>query len=103
MIKAVLFDLDDTLISEKMYIKSGYRHISNLLSINYEKDEHMLYQLLFNLQNESPKNVFNRLFNILEITYNKEQILDLVEQYRNHSPDIMFFDDVKPCIDSLKK
>ena len=31
MIKAVVFDLDDTLISEKEYIKSGYRHIAEVV------------------------------------------------------------------------
>ena len=32
LIKAIVFDLDDTLISEHEYIKSGYKHISQRLS-----------------------------------------------------------------------
>ena len=49
MIKAVVFDLDDTLISEKKYIESGYQHISKLLSNRFNKDEQELYQLLTRL------------------------------------------------------
>ncbi|QPC47652.1 HAD family hydrolase [Mangrovibacillus cuniculi] len=102
MIKAVIFDLDDTLISEKEYIESGYRHISKILSERFSKDERTLYQLLLELLNDSSKNVFNRLLDRLEIVYTKENILELVEEYRNHNPDISFFDDVLPCLEQLK-
>lgn len=103
MIKAVIFDLDDTLISERKYIKSGYRHISQILSTRVHKSEHELYLLLISLFNDSPKNVFNRLLDTLRITYTKDDILELVKQYRNHLPNINFFDDVLPCIENLKK
>ena len=64
MVKAVIFDLDDTLISERQYIESGYRHISKVLSKKLNKNEDELYQLLLNLLDESPKNVFNRLLGL---------------------------------------
>jgi putative hydrolase of the HAD superfamily len=102
MIKAVIFDLDDTLISEEKYIESGYRHISNLLSARFERDEFEIYQLLISLFNESPKNVFNRLFDELGIVYAQKDILELVKEYRNHLPTIEFFDDVLPCLEDLK-
>ena len=47
MIKAVIFDLDDTLVSENDYIKSGYRHVSGLLAerygVNLSKTKSELY------------------------------------------------------------
>lgn len=39
LIKAIVFDLDDTLISEHEYIKSGYKHISQTLSKKINIDE----------------------------------------------------------------
>lgn len=103
MIKAVIFDLDDTLISEKEYIQSGYRHIAKLLSLRLKIDEQSLYQMLIELFNNSPKNVFNRLFDKFAMPYTKETIKELVDEYRNHFPHIKFFDDVLPCLEGLKK
>lgn len=100
-IKAIIFDLDDTLISERKYIESGYRHVSNLLADKVNRDSNKIYQLLANLFNISPKNVFNRLFDETGTCYTKETISKLVHQYREHRPDISFFDDVIPCVNKL--
>ncbi len=102
MVKAVIFDLDDTLISERQYIKSGFRHISKLLSEKLDESETEIYQSLMNLFQVSTKDVFNRLFDQYEIYYTKEDIMKLVNEYRNHLPQIQFYDDVLPCIKNLK-
>jgi putative hydrolase of the HAD superfamily len=102
MIKAVIFDLDDTLISEKEYIESGYQYISKLLSNRYAKDEKALFELLIKLFNDSPQKVFNRLLDKFDIVYTPNHINELVEEYRNHLPCINFFNDVLPCLDFLK-
>ncbi|MBE0229282.1 HAD family hydrolase, partial [Thermoanaerobacterium thermosaccharolyticum] len=102
MVKAVIFDLDDTLISERQYIDSGYHYIAKLLSNRLNKNEEELYKLLNELLIESPKNVFNRLFDKLEFCYTNDDILKLVEEYRNHVPAIKFYDDVLPCLEFLK-
>lgn len=103
MIKSVIFDLDDTLISEKRYIESGYKHISKLLSKKLQKDEQELYQILITVFNEDTKNVFNRMFDMIGVIYNQNDVLELVEAYRNHVPTIDFFEDVLPCLKSLKE
>lgn len=100
--KAIIFDLDDTLISENQYIKSGYQHISKILSGILDKDEIELYELLIKLLSESSQNVFNRLLDNIEFKYTKNTILYLVQEYRNHLPNIEFFHDVLPCLDILK-
>ncbi|MEK4099366.1 MULTISPECIES: HAD family hydrolase [Bacillus] len=102
MIKAVIFDLDDTLISERRYIESGYKHISKLLNEKLQKDEQELYQLLINLFNENTRNVFNRVFDTFGISYTQNEIMELVEEYRNHTPIIQFFEDVLPCLKNLR-
>jgi len=102
-IKAVIFDLDDTLISEHSYIESGYKHISKLLSNKLGQNAEEINQALTALFNESPKNVFNRLLDQLEVSYTKADIIELVNAYRNHPPEIAFFDDVRPCLDLLKE
>lgn len=103
MIKAIIFDLDDTLISEKQYIISGFLHISKLLSKKLNKSQNEIYQHLIALFNKSPKNVFNRLYEELGLSYSMNDIDYLVEEYRNHNPSISFYEDVIPCLQELKR
>ena len=102
MIKAVVFDLDDTLISEKEYIKSGYRHIAEVVSQRFNFNKDQVYIDLFQLFKKSPHNVFNRLYEKYHIEYSKEMIIDLVNEYRGHFPDVQYYDDVMQCLNELK-
>ena len=103
MVKVVIFDLDDTLTSEKEYIKSGYRHIAEIIQDRFTIDKNLVFDDLMNLFSVSPLNVFNRLYDKYRIEYSKEMILDLVVEYRGHFPDIQFYDDVLPCLSELKR
>ena len=102
MIKAVVFDLDDTLVSEKEYIKSGYRHIAEVIGQRFNINKDQVYIDLFQLFRESPHNVFNRLYEKYHIEYSKEMIIDLVNEYRGHFPDVQYYDDVMQCLNELK-
>ena len=102
MVKAVIFDLDDTLISEKEYIKSGYRHIAEVIGQRFNINKDQVYIDLFQLFRESPHNVFNRLYEKYQIEYSKEMIIDLVNEYRGHFPDVQYYDDVMQCLNELK-
>ena len=103
MVKAVVFDLDDTLISEKEYIKSGYRYIAGIIEDRFAMDKKQVFDDLMSLFKVSPLNVFNRLYDKYQIEYSKEMILDLVKEYRGHLPDIQFYNDVIPCLSELKR
>lgn len=102
MIKAVIFDLDDTLISEREYIESGYKHISKLINNEYGIGYNEVYLNLMNLHNQTSKYVFNRFFDKYKIAYSQETIMKLVWEYRKHIPCINFYNDVIPCIELLK-
>ena len=103
MKKAVIFDLDDTLISEKQYIQSGYRHVAKILSKKININENDLYQKLHRLFEQNSKDVFNRLFEDLDVQYTQNDILELVKEYRSHWPAINFYPDVIPCLEELKR
>lgn len=103
MIKAVVFDLDDTLISEKQYIMSGYQYISQVLGSKLNMHERLILKTLTELFEESSRSVFNRFYDELGLVYQEEDILFLVKEYREHFPTISFFEDVHPCIDRLRK
>ena len=103
MIKVVIFDLDDTIISENEYIKSGYKHVSHIIAKRYGLKENNLYRELYDLYKKGTKNVFNSLLDKYQISYMRDDILYLVNEYRNHIPNICFFDDVIPFLDKLKR
>lgn len=94
MIRAVIFDLDDTLISEREYIRSGYRKVAEELAVQYPvKKAEQWYQKLINTFNAGSKKVFNDVLEQEKIDYPAEQISALIQCYRNHYPDISFLPD----------
>lgn len=103
MIKVVLFDLDDTLISEYEYIKSGYRNIAQILNLKSDVSETELYYKLHSLFEESPRNVFNRICEEMEIQYDDSYIKYLVREYREHIPSINLYSDVKSFLNIIKE
>ena len=103
MIKAVIFDLDDTLISEKEYVRSGFRQVAINISDEYKLDMNEIYKLLLDTCEEDSKNVFNRVFDKLNISYEIDDIKKLVEIYRGHKPEIKLYDDAKYILDTLYK
>lgn len=104
MIKAVVFDLDDTLISEEAYIRSGYRAVAEALGqklTDVSQDD--IAKELFDLYREDSAMVFNRFLDRHGVSYGKEQILELIGIYRGHIPEVDFFPDVKPVLKRLRE
>jgi len=102
MLKAVIFDLDDTLIPEKQYIMSGFRHVSKIMGMKYQIEPSKIYKQLKELFDNEPRRVFNRFLDKHGICYTNEDILSLVEEYRGHMPEIELFEDVVPCLHQLR-
>jgi putative hydrolase of the HAD superfamily len=100
-IMAVIFDLDDTLISEKEYIRSGFKVVSSKISQNYNLDSNVVYKKMIDLFKVDTKNVFNRLLDSLNIKYSSEYINNLIDAYRSHIPDIKLYEDADYIIKYL--
>ena len=92
-VKGVVFDLDDTLYSEKQYVRSGYRAIAERLG--HEEAEEKLWNYFL-----EGKNAFDEL---LEDLGQSERKTECLEIYRNHMPDITLYDGAGDCIRELKE
>lgn len=103
MIKAVVFDLDDTLISEHEYIKSGFNVVAKVLSEKYQLLEDDVFSKLMNLFQESSKNVFNRVLDFYQIDYTSENIKELISMYRNHIPSVSLYEDANLILKILSE
>ena len=91
MIKAVIFDLDDTLYFEIEYVKSGFSAVA--AAFNYES----LFYKLWSLFEVSKKDVYQRA------GMNRSDCEKSINVYRTHIPDISLSDSVFEVLDTLKK
>lgn len=91
-IKGVIFDLDDTLYSEKEYVRSGYRAVSDYLGGGHEE---RLWQFF-----EAGKAAIDELLKEQGREADKQMVLDT---YRNHKPDIHFYHGVSEMLSQLRK
>lgn len=91
-ILGVIFDLDDTLYSEKQYVRSGYKAVAKLLG-----DEALADRLWTYFENGKP--AIDEILNELSCIGRKEECL---EAYREQIPEITLYDGVVDLILELK-
>ncbi len=90
-IRGIIFDLDDTLYSEKEYIRSGYKAVSDYLGGGYEEK---LWKYF-----EEKKQVIDELLKELGHTKNKEKVINI---YRSHKPSIHLYYGVIEMLNELR-
>lgn len=91
-IKGVIFDLDDTLYSEKQYVKSGYKRIAEFLG--REDATEKLWRYF-----EENKPAIDAYLEEIGETYRKSECLAI---YRRHRPNISLYDGVEEMIKKMK-
>lgn len=90
-IKAVIFDLDDTLYSEKEYVRSGYKAVSKLLGGGYEEKLWGYF--------ESGRPAIDELLKEIGQTDKRETALKV---YRSHKPKLHLYDDAEELLKKLR-
>lgn len=89
--KGIIFDLDDTLYSEKEYVKSGHKAVSDYLGGGFEEK-------LWNFF-ENGKAAIDELLAELNREDEKNEVLSI---YRNHNPIIHLYPGVIKMLKELK-
>lgn len=90
-VKGVIFDLDDTLYSEKEYVQSGFKAVSDFLGGGYEK------KLWTYFKSGCPA-----VDNLLSELGRETEHDSVMEVYRRHKPDIHLYSGVKELLEKLK-
>jgi len=91
-VKGVIFDLDDTLYSEKQYVRSGYRKIAQHLE--KEDAEEKMWAFF-----EEGKPAIDAYLSEIGMTELKDECLKI---YREQMPDITLYEGAKDLINDLK-
>lgn len=92
MIKGIIFDLDDTLYSEKQYVRSGFRAVADFL----KRPDDVSYLWRFF---EEGKPAIDAYLRMIGMEGKKEES---VYVYREHIPDISLYDTVEEKLLKLK-
>lgn len=103
MIRAVVLDLDDTLILERDYVFSGYQVISEKISTDYNVTQAIVFEIMCMAFTKGKPKVFNFVLDELKLQYNQAYILELLNLYRGHKPKIDLLDDAKALLSLLKQ
>ena len=93
MIKALIFDLDDTLYYEKEYVLGALKEVAYYLGNKYGENAEKLYIRMKEILEKLGR---GKIFNIIceENNFN-EDIKQLVDMYRNSKPKLELYDDSK--------
>ena len=102
-IKAIVFDLDDTLYSEAQFVRSGFRSIAQRLvqpGWNVEK----IFELLWQTFKNGPRDrVFNTVLKQLGQDDDPQVIAELIGLYRCHRPGLELESPVREMLKRLHK
>ena len=97
-LKAIVFDLDDTLYSERDFVLSGFQAVATWASVNLGISESIGSATLFQLYSEGVRNnTFDRWLTIHGV--DTKIVPKLLDIYRQHPPNISPFPE---AIDLLK-
>ncbi len=103
-LKAVVFDIDDTLYLERDFVHSGFKAVADFLS---DKEEHLakkIFEFVWNsFKQGSRGNTFDLLFENFPSCFSNISVQDLVRIYREHSPAIKVPEAMKELINSIKE
>jgi len=103
MIRAILFDLDDTLYDEMQFVKGGFKAVSLYISRNNNISQNAVYQLLLDvLEKYGRGHTFDIGLKKLGL-YSKKLIPKLVEVYRIHKPNLSLYSKVITVLSTLRK
>ncbi|MDR4507403.1 MAG: HAD family hydrolase [Candidatus Brocadiaceae bacterium] len=101
MIRAVIFDLDDTLFPESEYALSGFRAVG--VWIEKKHSIHGFFPIAEEFFRKGKRgNIFNLALYELGIQYAEALVPEMVKVYREHRPDITLFEDARWALNYFK-
>ena len=104
MIKAVIFDLDDTLYPESDYVVSGFNKVAKAMNCKYHTT--IYGSELYDLFLQDNANVYNRVLDKHHIIYTAQDITYFINVYRTNKPvkkELNLYDGVRHVLEDLHK
>src|SRR5213592_1787332 len=96
-VKVVTFDIDDTLFSERMYVRSGFEAVGRHVKQRWGIDDFAERSWRLFEQGER-RQVFDRVFDAVRCRWSLDDVEDLVRVYREHYPVIKLYPDAEQVL-----
>lgn len=101
-IRAVVFDMDDTLYDETMFVRSGFQSVARYLGLRFDLEEQKIYQMMLErLNSDGRGKIFDSVLKLYNI-YSPRLVEELIEVYRTHTPKISLYSDVVETLERLR-
>ncbi len=100
--QAIVFDLDDTLYSERSFVFSGFAAVVQAFhqTLGDKNTSLTMMQSLFSSTHR--RTVFNQVLTECGIEYDDSLVNEMIQVYRSHTPTISLHDDARAAIDRLQ-
>jgi putative hydrolase of the HAD superfamily len=96
-----VFDLDDTLYNEITFVQSGFRAVAKFLSQTNAVREKDSYLFMMEHLKDGRGRIFDDTLSNFGIL-SKKAVLQCVNVYRSHVPNIELYEDAIQCLERLK-
>lgn len=91
MIKAIIFDMDDTLYKEYDFVFGGFKAVAEYIATKYKLSKNDVYMKILDIfYREGRGKIFDRIIDIYNL---QEDINTLIDKYRFYKPQIELYDD----------
>lgn len=98
-LSAVIFDLDDTLYSERAFVQSGMNAVATSMADRFELNSEQVLEDFARLQIEEQGRVFDAWIELRDVAIEASHLISI---YRSHKPEIRPFDDAAEVLDALQ-
>lgn len=103
-IRALLFDLDDTLYDEKQFVKSGFIKVAEFIEDKFKINKKDFYKILVDIFNSGLRgNIFNIALEKVKVAYEEDIIQSMVKIYREHKPEIELDKNTRSLLIKLRR
>lgn len=103
MLKAIIFDLDDTLYPERSYVLSGFRAVANWAEENIGIPASQGIKELERLFEQGVRgNTFNKWLEMHGFADSESLVSEILKVYREHKPNIYLYQNALSLIERLK-
>ena len=98
-----IFDLDDTLYSERRYIESGFLAVARWLENSFGWPSNETFQdMILALEKDGRGRIFNKILEQRGVM-TKRIVNTCIKMYRHHAPDISLEESTKNILSSIPK
>lgn len=102
-VNTYIFDLDDTLYDESLFVRGGTKAVLEWLALRYDLKLPSLLKMMSSITATFPRNEwYQKLIEKVDISPSQWLIDEMVEIYRNHLPHLRLFSDAARFLTKIR-